>query len=244
MITIHSDDFGYKNYSDKKILQLIRKERVRSVSVLINMAEKSSLSSLVKLVKSKPEIKVGLHLNLIEGKSINHKAYIPSLVYGRGNFYSLKQLIPRIILRMVIPDHIEREIKSQINALKNLGFKVSFIDSHQHLHAITPVAEIVSKVADDEKIKVIRSYSKIKTHSFTAKVKYSILKLAAYGSYFLKYGHFGWPASWNIKYQDSYSFMSWESNKFDILSVKDKKLIFVTHPYLPFDSNTSYMWTF
>ena len=242
MISLHSDDFGYKNYSDKKIIQLLRAGRIKSVSVLINMAGTRNLRSLLKLVRSRPEIKVGLHLNLIEGKSINHQAYIPSIVYGRGNFFPLKKLIPRLLLKTVNSRHLEREIKSQVRILKQKGFKVSFIDSHQHLHAISPVAEIVNKVAIDEGIKVIRSYRKIKTYTLVAKSKYLILKTAAFFSYIVKYGKVGLPVSWNMKVNDSYAFMSWESNSFDISRVKDKKLVFVTHPYLPFDTNKSYTW--
>ena len=244
MITLHSDDYGYKDYSDKKIIQLLRQDRIKSVSVLVNMAGKSSLSSLLNIIREKPEIKIGLHLNLIEGKSLSLYSFIPSLVYGRGNFYPLNRLISRLILRLINPAHIEREIKAQISSLRQSGFKVSFIDSHQHLHAISPFAEIVSKVALEEKVKVVRSYRRIKTYTLIAKIKYLTLRASAIASYFLASGKIGLPVSWNLKVEDSYAFMSWESNNFDISRVKDKKLVFVAHPYLPFDTNTSYMWMF
>ena len=244
MIALHSDDFGYKTYSDKKILRLLRLGRIKSVSILINMCENSSLRSLVKLVNSNPGIKVGLHLNLVEGRSMEQKAYIPSLVSGRNKFFSLKKFTSLLFLHLINPGHIEREIKVQVNALKRTGLKISFIDSHQHLHAVSPIAEIVEKVAEKEKITVVRSYKNIKTYTLMAKMKYLILKLIAYCSHLLIYGKVGLPVTWNMQNRDSYSFMSWESTNFDITSIKDKKLIFVAHPFLPFDSNTSYMWTF
>lgn len=242
MITIHSDDFGYKTYSDKKIIQLLRKDRIKSVSVLINMCDTNSLKSLVKLVKNKPEIKVGLHLNLVESKSLESREYIPTLVNGRNNLLPLKNFIFKLFLHLINPDHIEREIKSQIKAFRKAGLKVSFIDSHQHLHAITPVAEIVEKIAKIEDIKVIRSYKSIKTYTLIAKIKYLILKSAAYLSYLIYFGKWGLPASWFTHDSQIYSFMSWEGSSFDISGVKDKRLVFVTHPFLPFDTNKSYTW--
>ena len=242
MITLHSDDFGYKSYSDKKIIQLVRKDRIKSLSVLINMCEKKSLKSLVRLVRSKQNIKIGLHLNLIEGKSLDQKAYIPSLVNRRGSFYQLKEFVMRLFLGMINPHHIEREIKRQLRMLKNYGLKVSFIDSHQHLHAISPIAEIVNRMAQQEKIKIVRSYRNIKTYTLMAKIKFLALKSAATVSYYLQYHRVGLPVSWNGDSRQSYSFMSWESHNFDISRVKDKKLVFVTHPFLPFDTNKSYTW--
>lgn len=241
MITLHSDDFGYKKYSDKKIIQLLKQNRIKSVSVLVNMAQNRSLIRLKKIADSNKSLKIGLHLNLLEGKSTNHYAFIPSIVYGRGNFYPLKKLIIKLALKIINTDHLEREIKSQINVLKNKGFRISFIDSHQHLHAVSPIAEIVSKIAEAEKIKVIRSYKNIKTYTLIAKLKYLFLKIGAFLSYLICYGKFGLPSSWNMKVSDSYAFMSWESNNFDISRVKDKKMVFVAHPFLRFDSNTSYM---
>jgi len=242
MITLHSDDFGYKSYSDKKIIRLLSLGRIKSVSVLINMCENRSLRALVRLVQDNPDIKVGLHLNLIEGRTIEQKAYIPTLVYGRNNLFPLRQFVARLLLKFINPDHIEREIKAQAAILKQAGLTVSFIDSHQHLHAISPIAEITQKIADEEKIKVVRSYKSIKTFTLTAKIKYLILKIAAYCSYVVYYGKIGLPVSWNTENSDSYSFMSWEAGNFDISGVKDKKLIFVTHPFLPFDTNKSYTW--
>ena len=242
MNTIHSDDFGYKTYSDKKIIQLLRKGRIKSVSVLVNMCDKGSLKALVKLVENKPDIKVGLHLNLVEGKSLESHEYIPSVINGRNNLIPLKKFVPLLFLRQINPAHVEREVRSQINALKKTGLKVSFIDSHQHLHALSPISEIVARIADEESIRTIRSYRSVKTYTLIAKLKYLFLKTAAFLSYYLYFGSRGLPASWKDRNQESYSFMSWEGSRFDIAQVKDKKLVFVTHPFLPFDSNKSYTW--
>ena len=242
MITIHSDDYGYKMYSDKKIIRLLRLGKIRSVSVLINLTNKQRLKTLADLVRQKSHIRVGLHLNLVEGKSSEGRKYIPTLVDNRGYFYPLKKLLPKILAKTVDPFHLEREIKKQIKLVKEAGLKVSFIDSHQHLHALSPVAELVEKVSKEEKVPQIRLYGRIQTFTLIAKAKLQLLKALSYLSYYLQYHKSGLPSSWQKNSEESYAFMSWEGNGFDVSKVKDKSLVFVTHPYLPFDTNKSYMW--
>ena len=242
MITIHSDDYGYKMYSDKKIIRLLRLGKIRSVSVLINLTNKQRLKTLADLVRQKPHIGVGLHLNLVEGKSAEDKKFIPTLVDKRGYFYPLKKLVPKILAKTVDPFHLEREIRRQIRLVKEAGLKVSFIDSHQHLHALSPVAELVEKVSKEEKVPQIRLYGRIQTFTLIAKAKLQLLKALSYLSYYLQYHKSGLPSSWQKNSEESYAFMSWEGNGFDVSKIKDKSLVFVTHPYLPFDTNKSYMW--
>ena len=242
MITIHSDDYGYKMYSDKKIIRLLRLGKIKSVSVLMNMTSRPRLKTLAELVRQKPHIRVGLHLNLVEGKSCEGKKYIPSLVDNRGNFYPLNKLVSKLMLRAVDAFHLEREIRCQIRFLKAAGLKVSFIDSHQHVHALSPVAEVVMKVASEERIAQIRLYGKVKTYTLIAKAKLIFLKAVAYVSFRIYGKKTGLPVSWEKRGEESYTFMSWEGNGFDVSKVRDKSLVFVTHPYLPFDTNKSYMW--
>lgn len=242
MITIHSDDFGYKKYSDTKIIQLLRKGKIKSVSVLINMSDTHSLNSLANLAKTKKDLKIGLHLNLVEGKSVLEKAYIPTLVDNKSTFYPLKKFIFNLFSGAISPEHIEKELLAQIKKMKQYGLRVSFIDSHQHLHAISPIAELVEKLSVEKNISNIRSYNRIKTYTLIAKIKYLLLKTAAIISHLIIFRSLALPVSWKLESALWTTIMSWEGESFDMSKVKDKNLVFVTHPYLPFDTNRSYTW--
>src|SRR3989344_7935397 len=146
MITIHSDDYGYKKYTDKKIVQLVKNDRIKRISVLLNMADKDSLKALKKVANKKLGIKIGLHLNLVEGRSMTGKQYISSLVNQKGTFFPLWKVVTLLSLGKIDKQHIAREVTRQITLLKKAGYKVSFINSHQHLHALSPVAEIVTEI--------------------------------------------------------------------------------------------------
>ena len=205
------------------------------------MADKDSLKALKKVANKKLGIKIGLHLNLVEGRSMTGKQYISSLVNQKGTFFPLWKVVTLLSLGKIDKQHIAREVTRQITLLKKAGYKVSFINSHQHLHALSPVAEIVTEIAGREKIKTVSSYKNVNTYTVSAKVKYYFLKFIAMISYLLAYQKWGLPTSWNTDDKERYSFMSWEGIKLDVLRLRDKKLVLVAHPFLPFDSNRSYI---
>ena len=207
------------------------------------MVQDGSIKMLYKQSSKYPDIQIGLHLNLIEKKSLDGKQYIPSLVNKKGFLFPLPIFLILNTLKRINPDHIRREIEKQIDFLTENGLKVSFIDSHQHTHAFSPVAEIVTQVASEKGIPQIRTYNRIRTFTLIAKIKYRLLKLAAYFSHYITYGKLDLPVTWKGNGKTQYSIMSCEGGGLDVLKLKSDSLVLVTHPYLPFDSNKSYIWT-
>lgn len=242
MIIIHSDDYGYKDYTDKKIVQLMAKGKLKSVSVIANMVESKSLAKMLKIARKKGDVKIGLHINLTEGHSLSDKSFIPSLVFKKNRLLGLMKFFLKLIMKQINEEHIEKEINRQIDYLNENGVKVSILDSHEHIHALSPVAEIIEQIAIKRGIERIRSYKNVKNHTLIANIKYQILKITSYLSHLVYFGSIDLPATWKIKTPEDYSYMSWEGNNFDPNKVKEKALILVTHPFLPFDSNKSYMW--
>ncbi len=177
----------------------------------------------------KNKLTIGLHANLVEGKSLNN-----------GNFYSLTQFILHLLFRKISPKDIKKELTQQLLKITTKNIKVDIIDSHQHIHALSPVAEIVSEIAQEHNIPRIRSYKSITNHTLIAKIKYTLLKIAAYISHIVYYHELDLPISWKIRNESSWSFLSWEGKQLDITKIADKKTAFVIHPYLGFDTNLSY----
>lgn len=242
MITIHSDDFGYKNYTDNKIIRLISNGALKSVSIISNLVDTKNLKLLENTAKNQSGVKLGLHINLTEGKSLNDNRYIPSLVQGKNRLYALPKFFLKILFRLIDENHIEREINGQIDNLEKRGIRVSILDSHEHVHALSPIAEIVEKIASERGINTIRSYKNVKNHTLIARLKYNFLKIMSLISHIIYKGKFDLPSSWKVNSRQIYSYMSWEGYDYDLSKNNDKALTLVTHPYLPFDSNKSYMW--
>lgn len=79
-IKVTADDFGYCKERNAGIIESINSGIVNSISVLINSScvEPSCIHLFTKPVK------IGLHLNLTEGKPLKH---VKSLVNEKGIFF-------------------------------------------------------------------------------------------------------------------------------------------------------------
>jgi predicted glycoside hydrolase/deacetylase ChbG (UPF0249 family) len=215
---LHSDDYGYNAQVDEKILRLIQSGKINSLSVLSTMSSGYSLIALSDCLKKNRKTSIALHVNLTEKKLLST---VLKILSGR-----LKE------------KEVEQEIENQLMVFKRYGIKINSIDSHQHIHALSPVAQVVNKIAKKHNLKV-RSYREVKNYTWIAKIKYIFLKSISLVSNVIYDHSFELPISWKIK-NIPITIMSWEGKRFKLTSDIRYKQMFVTHPFLPFDSNTSY----
>jgi len=240
MIHLHADDYGYNREVDKKLVDLVKAGKLGSISVIATMVTAEAARSLAKEIARKPRVKVGLHLNLVEGTCSSNPSHVPTLVDRRGRLHPLPIFYLRLILGLINKDDIRREARAQFRHASTFGLKLSFIDSHQHTHALSLVSEVVGGLAKQKKV-AVRTYGGIKTFTFVGLVKRFILSTAARFSSYAAYRRFTHPASWTKDKKLSLSFLSWEGRSLDVLGISEKEVVFVAHPFLPFDTNLSYV---
>lgn len=241
MIRLYSDDFGYSAKADRGIIRLIRRGKLFGVSILSTMVSSASIRQLKRTLQKKSNLILGVHINLIEGKPILNYIKIKSLLNGEGEFFPLVLFILKLLFKRVDKAQVKSEIESQLTLLKSQGLRVKALDSHQHTHALSPVAEIVVDASSKYGIPYIRSFNSIKTYSLKARITYALLKVLAFISYFATYKKIGLPATWRLKQKFDWTVMSWEGKALDVRSIKKNRSAFVIHPYLPYDSNKSYL---
>ena len=180
------------------------------------MIRGKSLSTLNQLAKKHSHAHIGLHFNLVEGRSIHKRSLIPSLVRKGGHFYPFWVFVILLFSSYIKRHHIERELSEQYNFLVKQGLRIDTIDSHQHIHALSPVSEIVTEFARKHSIQVIRSYKNIAAFTWSAKIKLFTLKISAIISYYLAYKQLGLPESWRIPSSYRISFLNWEGETPDL----------------------------
>ena len=186
-IKLHADDLGRSKSINAAIFKSIDSGFVTSVSVMIN--HKHSLDGIKGAKKRK--IKMRLHLNLTEGKSMYKHHQISRLVNSTGtfcnSFFSLfvAPLKPNF---KKIKEETKKEIYEQIKFyLKKNKLKKLNLDGHQHIHCIPWISNIVINAKLKFKLKEMRvpnekfflsSYKNIfKSWYFTNVIKFSLLKV-------------------------------------------------------------------
>ncbi len=240
MITFHSDDYGLRPDNDAHLISLLRERKLAGISVLATMVSFESLQNLVRLQHEMPDIHVGLHINLIEGKPALDPTLIPTIATSKGVFNPLPAFMLRLLTGKIRRDDIHNEVDRQLNILREAGLVISILDSHQHTHAVSPVADVVGEIARAYEIPHIRSYGSVRTVSNTAKMKYRTLKAAAWMSHLAYHNASGMSDLVFQPTDGELMIMSWEDASFDIQSLVGQHISCIVHPGLGYDGNKSY----
>ncbi len=145
-VLFHADDFGITEEQAQDILALSSacggKGALESVSIFTNSPAFEGAAALAKPFVEAGKLKMGLHLNLVEGYPVAPASEVPLLVNERGafrhNFMGLL-LESKGLHRRAFAQQIERECTAQLERFlqafpaKRAGLRM---DSHQHTHAI------------------------------------------------------------------------------------------------------------
>lgn len=190
MIYFCADDYGISKLSNTRIEECLKNGVLNKISILPN----GNASDFSELIFEK-NIKLSLHLNLIEGYPLSKKEDVSLLVAGNGSFkYSFIGLLFISIFgnRNLLEKQIYNEIKAQIDFWKNkMGENTPvLIDSHQHTHMIPLVFKTLMRVIKDENVDV--EYIRIPDEPILPYIK----SLSLY----LKYSPVGLAKQWLLKF--------------------------------------------
>jgi predicted glycoside hydrolase/deacetylase ChbG (UPF0249 family) len=171
-LIINADDFGYSKRVNKAILESFNSGIVRSTSLMPNG---ESFEHAIKIIKSNSDLDIGVHLTLLDGVSILKSYRIASLITDGDYFHkNAIDFAKKYFLGKISFDEVRNELSAQIGKLLDYGIKPSHIDSHQHIHILPGILEIVIELAKKFKIKFIRlpqesfrKYMLLDSNSFT-----------------------------------------------------------------------------
>ena len=151
MIYFCADDYGLNDMSSMHIQECIDKGALNKVSIFPNFEH----IDLHKISDNK-NIRISLHLNLVEGKCMADAREIDLLADKNGNFKHTFGGLFKLNLfhRKKLEAQVYKEVRAQVLFWKSiLPEDVPFcIDSHQHTHMIPAVFKALLKVLSDEKI--------------------------------------------------------------------------------------------
>ena len=154
-IIINCDDFGATKKTNLAITEALKKNKASSASILSNGKYFNHAISQIK--KHTKNNFFGIHLNLTEGKSLC-KSKNNLLTDNQYNFKNKPEfffLANHLSIKKKLKKSIYLEFKEQILNIKKRGIKISHFDSHQHIHHVPFINEIIKKLAKEFKIKKI-----------------------------------------------------------------------------------------
>ena len=148
---LNADDFGKSKAHNRAVLRGYKEGILTSASI---MADGSAFEDAVqKVIPQCPDLSIGVHLNIIEGKSLTHA---PMLTDKNGIFNNSYGNIILKSFNKTFLEQTEQEFRAQIETVLSKT-KADHIDSHVHTHAVPNIFKLAVKLAQEYKIPYVRT---------------------------------------------------------------------------------------
>ncbi len=148
MLIFNADDYGLTDIDSKRILKSMEFGIIRSTTIVSNFAGKKDLEKLRNI----GNVSTGIHINLVEGKPLGTYTTLSN----NKTFLSKKEFIKKLFFNKIDRNEIVKEISLQIEKLLDNGIIISHIDTHQNMHFLPKLLNIIQDVASKYQIKKIR----------------------------------------------------------------------------------------
>lgn len=153
-LLISADDFGL-SVEVNEAIEIAHRQGILKTANLMITGE--AVDDAIKRAKKMPDLQVGLHLVVIEGKSILSQSEIPFLVDQNNLFPSQPfKMGVNYFFNTKIKQQLRKEITAQLQAFKNTGLRLDHLDVHKHMHLHPTVAQLIMEIGKDFNLNHIR----------------------------------------------------------------------------------------
>jgi len=140
-----ADDFGMSPALNAAVALAHGRGLLKGASLMVTGA---AVDQAVALARVTPELCLGVHLTLIQGRSVLPPQDLPHLVDAQGSFCTNPvQAGWRYYWRAELLPEIRRELAAQIEAALAAGLKIWFLNSHVNLHLHPSIFPMVVDLA-------------------------------------------------------------------------------------------------
>jgi len=151
---LNADDFGMSNAFNKAVLDGYNSGFLTSASICAN--GEAFAPAVNEIIPECPNLGIGVHLNVIEGKSLQNFTKTSTLTNLSGEFNNGYLKLIALSNNELFLEQLEREFRLQIEAVQKYA-KVDHLDSHVHVHAIPKIFELTCKLAKEYGITQVRT---------------------------------------------------------------------------------------
>ncbi|MGP1575193.1 ChbG/HpnK family deacetylase [Selenomonas sp.] len=154
-IIVNADDFGRHVRINEAVERGAVEGVLRSATL---MAGGRAFADAAERVRRLPQLGLGIHFTLVDGFPILPPAEIPSLVDENGvflpNYGAFSKHYAKGGVRLA---EVRAELSAQIRKIENAGLRIDHADSHQHMHALPGIVEVVIGLCREAKIPALRA---------------------------------------------------------------------------------------
>jgi hopanoid biosynthesis associated protein HpnK len=153
-LTFSADDFGLTESVNEAVEKAHRDGALHAASLMVAAP---AAADAVRRAKAMPNLRVGLHLVVIEGPAVLPPAEIPDLVDAAGQFPSDQLgLGIRYFFRPRVRRQLAAEIRAQFTAFAATGLTLGHADAHKHMHLHPTVGALMLRIGPEYGLPRIR----------------------------------------------------------------------------------------
>jgi chitin disaccharide deacetylase len=153
-LIVNADDLGWTEGVNRGIAEAHRQGLVTSTSLLANGP---AFASALEIARANPELGVGVHLNLSDGRPTAAPEKVSGLVNSSGNLEGgPENLLLRVASRSLSVEEVEQEWDAQISKVRDSGIEPSHLDGHKHVQMLPGLFEVALRLAKKHGIRAIR----------------------------------------------------------------------------------------
>lgn len=153
-LIVTADDFGLNDAVNEAVRQATLGGVLTAASLMMG---ESSTRAAVRLAEALPQLRVGLHLVLVDGHSVLPPRRIPGLVDSNGRFSNAMVLNSfHFAASRQLRAQLAAEIRAQLEAFAQTGLQLDHVNAHKHFHLHPLILELVLRIGAEFGVTAVR----------------------------------------------------------------------------------------
>ncbi len=153
-LIVNADDFGLHENINLGIIEGYTKGCITSTSI---MAGAPAFEHAANLAAEHRNLGIGVHLTLVGGPPAAEPGQIASLIDSDGLLCSSYPVfLKKFCLAGIRIEHVRQELAAQVKKVVAAGINITHLDSHQHMHVVPGIIEVVIDIAKEFGIRAMR----------------------------------------------------------------------------------------
>ena len=153
-LIITADDFGARESVNEAVELAVRRGVLTAASLMVGGA---AAADAVRRARQLSQLRVGLHIVLVDGSAILERAQIPLLVDASGKFGRHMVIDAfRFVFSPSMRRQLSSEIRAQFKAFAATGLQLDHVNAHKHFHVHPTLLRIILEVGREFGMQAIR----------------------------------------------------------------------------------------
>jgi len=153
-LIVTADDFGLHESVNEAVEQASRAGVLTAASLMVAAP---AAADAVRRARRLPNLRVGLHLVLADGRAMLEPHRIPGLVDGAGIMNSRMFVnAVRFFASSRLRGQLEEEIRAQFSAFAQTGLELDHVNVHKHFHLHPTLFSLLLRIGRDFGMRAVR----------------------------------------------------------------------------------------